>query len=305
MRLLLAALLAALAVAPDASRTYPFGVFVGTTPAGDEVRRALGIPAGSKADLVVWTVTLQLDSVTRAPEAYELRAEYGSTGAGAPGIARIEGLIERRGSWTVGWGIPSNREVVVHELKGALSFVEVGPDVLHALNPDRSFMVGNSGWSHTLTRSDRAEPLVDARLAADQPERSYQLEPLASGPAVFGVFEGRTPCQGIAYDLRVAVDAACTKAKWRVTLYQDPDTKAPTNAWVEGSLYPGAARKGTWTLTKGTRHDAGATVYRLALSAATTIALLKGGDNVAFFLDDDDTPRAGNHEFAYTLHRRP
>lgn len=154
-------------------------------------------------------------------------------------------------------------------------------------------MTGNGGWSYTLNRRERAEERVDARLAQRQPDMSYPILPLATGPAVFGVFEGRTPCQGIARQLEITVPRECTKAKWRVTLYKDVETQTPTTYKVEGGLFQRGAQEGRWNIL---RED----LYVLDGS----LRLLKGDDNVLFMLDRSFRPLVGHEDFSYTLDRR-
>jgi hypothetical protein len=193
----------------------------------------------------------------------------------------------------------------LYELNGAVSLVQVDTNILHVLNPDRSLMIGNGGWSYTLNRAEHSEKPVDRVLALAQPDMPYRISPLATGPTVFGVFEGRTPCQGIARELKISVDAACTKAKWRVSLYQNPETLAPTTYKVEGSLHRRGAREGNWTLIRGTQKGPNAIVYRLApTKTEPALFLLKGDDNVLFFLDQDRNPLVGHGDFSYTLNRR-
>jgi len=193
----------------------------------------------------------------------------------------------------------------VYELSGAISLFQVDANILHVLNPDRSLMIGNGGWSYVLNRTEHSEKPVDRALALSQPEMSYRISPLATGPAVFGVFEGRSPCQGIARELKISVAAACTKVKWRVTLYQNPETLAPTVYKVEGSLHAGSAREGSWSLIRGTQEDPNAIVYRLEPTRTEpALLLLKGDENVIFLLDQDRSPLVGHGDFSYALNRR-
>src|SRR5688572_13504392 len=82
-----------------------------------------------------------------------------------------------------------------------------------------------------------------------------------SGPDVLGVFDGRSPCQEIVELLNVAGRDACTKIKWRLILYQDPATHAPTTYALEGFMWRNPPRTGKWTILKGTKIDPNATVY--------------------------------------------
>src|SRR5688572_20265348 len=204
-------------------------VFCGSSPCGEAIQDVLGIPRDAEAEVMQWKVTLHQGS-----SRYELRCEYGATVSGQPGPARNVKTFERQGTWASVKG--TNPDATVYELKGALSLLQVDPNVLQVLNPEGSLMMGTSGCSYTLNRTDHSERTVDRALVLSQPDMSYQIAPLASGPTVFAVFEGRTPGQGIASDLKVAVHPGCNKVKWRVTLYQNPETLVPTSYKVEGSL---------------------------------------------------------------------
>ncbi|HTD67056.1 MAG TPA: hypothetical protein VK846_11055, partial [Candidatus Limnocylindria bacterium] len=190
------------------------------------------------------------------------------------------------------------------ESKRSLSFVKVSDGLLHLLNPDGSLAVGNGGESFTLNRADRAEKPGDRELAMNAPSMSHKISPLAAGPTVFGVFEGRTPCLGISRELKISRNEACIKAKWRVTLYQNPQTREPTTYKVEGSLFRDEAREGTWSMARGISTDASATVYQLhATSTQPALLLWKADDNVLFLLNQTRKSLIGHAEFSYTLNR--
>jgi hypothetical protein len=201
----------------------------------------------------------------------------------------------------------------VYELSGAVFLYKVDAGILQVLNPDRSLMIGNGGWSFTLNRMPQAEEPLSWLWRSPRtwvrwlfrPEMSYPIGRLASGPSVYGVFEGRSPCQAIARELKLSVDPDCAKVKWRVTLYQDPETQAPTTYTVEGSLYRSGARAGHWSVVQGNRKGAGPIVYQLAsTSAEPALFVGKGDDNVLFLLDQNLHPLIGRDDFSYTLNRR-
>jgi hypothetical protein len=282
------------------SRPSVYGVFVGTSPSGEGVRKLLQIPSHPAPEVIRWKLTLHQDKKTLDPTRYELRCEYGLTAPGEPGLAKRINTLERKGEWTRSKGSRSNAGAVVFNLKGALSLVQIDDNVLHVLNPDRSLMVGDSGWSYSLNRMERAEKPVDPALDRS-PDMSYKIAPLATGRTVFGIFEGRSPCTGIAVQLQIPANAACMKAKWRITLYQNPGTLAPTTYRVEGTLYRPAGSEGNWALVR----DRGATVYRLTPgSNGPPLYLLEGDDNVLFFLNQKRQPLVGTLDFSYTLNRR-
>jgi hypothetical protein len=119
---------------------------------------------------------------------------------------------------------------------------------------------------------------------------------VASGPAVAGVFEGRTPCQGIAAEIGVDIHPACVKAKWRVTLFR-PAGSAAGRYRLEGTLFGAAAWQGQWWQANGS--------YRLASPGdGPELRLLAGDDNVLFFLGRDRKPLVGTAEYSYALNRR-
>jgi hypothetical protein len=289
----------------SASPTPVFGVFVGTSPAGEPVRQLLRIPSGGEPELIQWKLTLHQDAKTLAPTRYELRCDYGLTTPGEPGLARDIKTLQRNGVWTRSKGTKSDAAATVFELSGALSLLQVDDNILHVLNSDRSLMIGNGGWSYSLNRAERAEKLVDLALARSGPDVSYQISPVATGPAVLGVFEGRTPCLGVASELQLPAPASCMKAKWRVTLYQNPETLTPTKFRVEGTLFRGGALEGSWSRIGGHRHGSGGTVHRLTPAGrGPSLHLLAGDDNVLFFLNEKRQPLVGNIHFSYTLDRR-
>jgi hypothetical protein len=264
-------------------------VFVGTSPAGEDITRRLGITRDSTTESLQWQLTLFGDPAGGSG-AYELKVTP----------ARI-----RAGAWRLSAADPSSPGARVHDLVGAVSLAEIGENLLHVLGDDGHLLPGNGGWSYTLNRSDATEPPGDARRARSLDPPSYVLAPLATDGTVRGVFEGRTPCLGISRALGLAADPGCIKAKWRLTLFQDPQTLAPTSYRIEGSLHWRQAREGRWTIERGTPAQPAAIVYRLQPAGdEAALLLLEGDANVLFFLDADRRPMVGHAEFSYTLNRR-
>jgi hypothetical protein len=95
------------------------------------------------------------------------------------------------------------------------------------------------------------------------------------------------------------------KAKWRVTLYQNPETLQPGRYRIEGTLFRSGALEGAWTKLAGYRSDPGRLVYRLSADGKRpSLHLLGGDEDVLFFLDQNQQPMVGNVDFSYTLNRR-
>jgi hypothetical protein len=284
--------------------------FVGSTPDGALPREFVGgLATNMPCHCIMWHLTLSTNQNTALPATFNLIARYRIPARGNTNQSADGPRVAVHGTWEILKGTKSGSDAVVYRLNAekpqrSLSFMSVGANLLHLLNPDGSLMVGNGGWSYTLNRADHSEKPVDPSLAMSAPDMSYKISPLANGPAVFGVFEGRSPCHGIARELKVPQHAGCSKAKWRITLYQNPETRAPTTYKVEGTLYRQVAREGTWSIVPGAKTDANAIVYRLSpTQTEAALLLLKADDNVLFFLDQDREPMVGHAEFSYTLNR--
>lgn len=136
------------------------------------------------------------------------------------------------------------------------------------------------------------------------PSETTSRKPFTSGPSVVGIFEGRGACQELAKELGISIAPECFKTKWSLTLFQDAATQQPTAYALEGSFYRANPRKGTWKINKGTPYDPIAWVYQLdSDQPGETIFLLKGDDNVLFFLDKNKNLLVGTELFSYTLNR--
>ena len=292
------------AVGPAASgKDSIVGEFIGSTPCGEAIRQLFEIPAGVEPPLR-WHLTIEQHPQSREPARYRLTCSY-DVNAGTAGSAKETRTLSKEGAWKLGKPSKSIAAVVTCELDLGIALAQVDQNILQLLDRDRRLMLGTGGWSYTLNRSESAEKPVDPALALSVPDMSYTISPVATGDSVFGVFEGRTPYQGIARELKIQRHAGGNKAKWRVTLYQDPTTKQPTTYKVEGTLFRPGAREGKWAIGRGTAADPKAVVFELAASETqASILLLQGDDDVLFFLDRERKPLVGHADFSYTLNRR-
>ena len=191
--------------------------YAGYSPCTQPVKNVLPVTCDAETGLVHWRLELHRDPSNHAPTTYDLYIVYGETANNVKGIARVQKKIGRDGKWSMAGSGPK----ATIKLDGLMSFTHVGVNLIHPLNADGSLMTGNGGWSFTLSNINSLEKPADLSRASSMPEVSYQITPLAGGPTVHGVFEGRTPCQGIARDLKIEAHPACEKLKWRVTLYQE------------------------------------------------------------------------------------
>jgi hypothetical protein len=278
--------------------------FVGTTPCGVVVRAFVGgMPAGAPCHAIKWELTLgPADAANR----WSLTAVYGVPPASNPG-AMIDGSrVTKQGTLTSSTVQRLGAASTVFRLTGdagsSIAFGQVGADLVNLVSDDGSLVPGTSGWSYTLTRADRVEPPVVEIARAS--EGSYAISPKETGSHVFGVFEGRSPCAGLAREVKLTDANGIVRVKWRVTLLKDPRTNQPTTYKVEGSLNRARAWTGTWRIVHGTPDFPDASVYQLDAGGSHGPILLLGvDDNLVLFLNQQRQPLPGTADFSYTLTR--
>jgi hypothetical protein len=124
-----------------------------------------------------------------------------------------------------------------------------------------------------------------------------------NGDSLFAVFEGRIPC--VEPKL-----AGCDKIKVALALYRDGQSETPTSftlARVYVAASPEGARivvGGQMSVSRGTKLDPGATVYRLDANAPPEFQSYWAiGQNILFILDKDLNPRVGTASWSYVLNR--
>ena len=149
-----------------------------------------------------------------------------------------------------------------------------------------------------LLRLHPVQAQLEARLT-NMPSKTTSRSPIASGPSVLGVFDGRFPCAEILKDWHQPIRPECEKMKWSLTLYQDPTTHQPTTYRLNRGV-----REGRWAIVRGTKTDPEAIVYQLdSDQPKVSVYLLKGDDNVLFVLDQERNYRVGDSYLSYTLNR--
>jgi hypothetical protein len=278
--------------------------FAGTTPCG-EVERAFlgGMDRGTACHAITWR--LALATFTSAPASWTLTAAYGVPAPSNPN-AMVDGpRVALKGTWTTSRGTKFDASAIIYRLTSeagrTITFGRVSEELVHILDGDERLKLGTAGWSYTLNRADRMEKPGDPSLA---PDMSYTISPRGSGTTVFAVLEGRTPCAGIARELKISPVTGCLKVKWRVTLFQNAQTGQPTTYKIESSLHRDRAREGRWRLQRGSPSDPRPVIYELgATTNEGPLRLLGSDDRVLFFQAQDGSLLVGNADFSYTLNR--
>ena len=147
---------------------------------------------------------------------------------------------------------------------------------------------------------------------------SCSQKPASNTSSVLGVFVASTPCsEGTRPLPEIPVQADCEFIRWRLTLYQAPNTFKPTTyklQYTYGLAKPGTPGfidggtsvegQGTRTIVNGIPSNPDAIVYRLTDNKTTkTISFLKLSNDLLHLLDSDDHLMIGTAAWSYTLNR--
>jgi hypothetical protein len=121
---------------------------------------------------------------------------------------------------------------------------------------------------------------------------------------LIGMFDGRTPCQELAKQLKQPTIQECIKIKWRLHLYRDAESSGKGTFIVQGFTFRDQNKlTGQWNLVKGTSADPDALVYELVIPGRENLLLQQVDDNLLIFLDHQKNLMVGNRDFSYVLSR--
>ena len=283
----------------------PRNTFVGTTPCnGPTLAFIGGLPAAEQCRAIKWELTLGgADRVNR----WSLTAVY-AVPASLNSPVHVDGpRVTKQGplarSTVQRLGGASTLFRLTGDAGSSIAFAEIGPDLINLAGNDGSLVPGNAAASYTLTRADRVEPPVVEVARAD--EGSYTIPPKETGSHVFATFIGRSPCAGLARELKLAGAEGCIRLKWRVQLLKDPATGQPTTYIASNSYTRDRTWTGAWRIVRGAPGFPEATVYQLDADASHgPILFLRMDDNILLFLNQQRQPLPGNADFTYTLTRQ-
>ena len=216
--------------------------------------------------------------------------------------------IVMEGNWTITTGTKSDPQATVYQLnpddpRTTVSFLKVNENLLHVLSSEKTLLIGSPGWSYTLNRMDNQSTWGNKMAGGPlNPPTRPPIPPMPAGSLVSGVFEGRTPCHEIVFELtRIASFPNCMKVKWRLTVYQDNATGAPGTYLFQGTT---TLREGPWTLLQGMEDDPDAVIYQLHMDdGQPPVSFLHVDENHLYLMDRDLNLLVGNELFSYTLSR--
>jgi hypothetical protein len=250
--------------------------YIGSTPAGNMARSFLHIPLSDSVDFIRWKCILRSDS-------YLLQCNYGIGKPNTNGFINGGKKIELSGVL--------KKEKNYYELlngKESLKFAILNEDLLHLLNTDNSFLVGNGGWSYTLTNT--------AASGSDVVNFNAEQGILKDSMA----FQGRTPCgvPGV-----IAPGTTCYKLKWSIVLYSNAQRNEPGTYKIRGTAWRNEGGiTGNWKIITGKN---GRIIYQLNDEEGKTLLyLLKVDEHILLFTDAEGKLLTGDEDFSYTLNRK-
>ncbi|CAN5252913.1 hypothetical protein BH20ACI2_BH20ACI2_23360 [soil metagenome] len=273
----------------------PAIVLAGSTPGDTAVLSMLTIGQEKPIDFIRWDLTIA--PIRRDAGTFALAMVFGEGEPNTPGFKHGG----QRRTISGGYVVARNRYSDIYsftgkDASGRFSLVKLNADLFHLLSPTNELMVGNGGWSYTLTRRGAAGP-----TAGEPPFwTTSQMSDVAET-----VFDGRTPCQEFAAEYKMAAGPDCHKLKWKLTLYRDNTTKQPTAYKLQHTLINHKVVEGKWAISNNSNNGSKAIIYRLDPDKpGRSISFLAGDENVLFFLDRESRLMPGNEHFGYTLNRR-
>jgi hypothetical protein len=267
-------LLSSLLILFSSCATGKNSVYIGSTPAGKVVKSFLGIPLTDSIDFIRWKITLQEDK-------YMLTCNYGI------GKPNTNGFIDG-GKWIARSGLVTKEKdyYFLHNNGKSLGLLEVNTNLLHIADERKKLLVGNGGWSYSLTSE---KPFLSR-------EANIVVEPFVLKDSM--AFEGRTPCFESSV---IQKTADCYKLKWWIILYGDIKNNKPTRYFLNGTIVDHKARTGTWSVI---HHKDGRAIYQLKWNDTEALYLLKLDENIFVFTDKAGNLLAGNADFSFTLNKK-
>lgn len=147
---------------------------------------------------------------------------------------------------------------------------------------------------------------------------SSMLPSFSQAPTVSERFVASTPCGGIFQSLlSMPSNAACDFIKWEIIFQRDTQTQTPTDFQLQATygvyqpntnLFAGGGTPititGKWDITKGTKNNPNALVYRLlADQPDKTLSFVKMDDNLLHLLYGDKSLMIGTPSHSYTFNK--
>jgi len=127
---------------------------------------------------------------------------------------------------------------------------------------------------------------------------------MPKGKGVYGIFEGRSPCEAMSRQLGAKMPADLDHLKWQLILFRDSVTLKPTTFTLTTEMFDRKPLTGNWSIVKGTKNSLAAPYIALDWRKPDKpLYLLKGDENVLFILNENFEILTGDADFSYTLNK--
>ena len=133
------------------SQTSTEGIFVGSSPCGNNLKPLFGIPADGTCEYAKWTITLYPNAT------FHISCLYGDSKPNTSDFIGGGKKVEFDGKWQMQKGTKANENAVIYMLtldkpNYQLSFVKLDENIIHLLDANKNLMIGNSGYNFTFSR---------------------------------------------------------------------------------------------------------------------------------------------------------
>ncbi len=249
--------------------------YVGSTPAGTEVKAFLGIPLQDSVDFIAWKLVLFQNGYTIQCNYQVLNKENGKVTTNKEVL--LSGKLVR-----------GKNDYIIHNGEQTMKLARLHPDLLHFANTDNDLLTGNGGWSYTINHSTKTSSSVHFFNAKAAPIKDSV------------VFIGRTPCEVPGVNLP---GNNCIKLKWKIVFFGNRESNQPGSCKVYATPYRQEIFKpGTWKMiTTGN----GRIFYHLYDKTGTPFLYLeKANENILLFTDASGNLLIGDKDYSFTLNRR-
>ncbi|MBL7698973.1 MAG: hypothetical protein JNK79_12485 [Chitinophagaceae bacterium] len=261
--------------------TFAQKEYTGSTPADPQVRTALKISHSTPIDFIRWDLQL------RQPRKFILTITYGESQPNTLGFKNGGTQVKFEGAYQVAV-IDRIATYTLRTGPGAgLSLKMINDQLLHVVANDGTLMVGNGGWSYTLTKKNTTT--IARPLAIKSPLRAFKDS--------ITIFEGRTPCQEISEEYNFGAPSGCFKLKWLLTLTKDSSSYRSGTFVLNRTLERANLINGKWSIDSSG-------VIRLEPVKGQPMSLISGDENVLFFMNKEGAVFNGDENFSYVLNRR-
>lgn len=238
--------------------------FVSCTACPKDVRGFLNLPADAKCEMVKWKLDVSENG------SYTVNANWGYWVDNR--TFKYTGKADSKGEYKV-----DSRIYSFSNKYASLLMLRLNQNMFQLLDNNKNLLPGDEGYANMLTRTD---PVEDKSLDFVSP-KTFKKEDL--------VISGRTPLRPFDKELPIADSEGHQKIKWLIKFYADGRVE------VREVLEHVYNWKGTWTAYEN--------IYKLDFEGRK-LTLLRGSDDIFYFVSKEGGLMNGNEEFGTALIRR-